>query len=405
MSELTTPYFHIEETDLDRDTALLKNSLSHSWGNWLVGYSVKTNSLPWLLEYMKNQGFYAEIVSDTEYRLARKLGFPNEHMIYNGPIKDRAIFEQLLLDGGLVNMDSSQEPDWLEELSARFPDRLFHIGVRVNCDIGALCPEEVLVEEEGGRFGYCYENGNLEQVIRRIRRLPNVHLAGLHLHSSTQSRTVAVYAALARMAVQIAREYGLQLSYVDMGGGYFGGRDDRPDYSDYFPAISRELASFFRPEETVLIAEPGVSLISRATSFVTAVKDVKNIRGHVYLITDGSRTNLNPQVTRHVYPHHLEYCSDPALRPALPSQWVTGFTCMEYDRLFEIRDNAALQPGDRIIYDTAGGYTLCLNPLFIRYFPPVYVTRRDGSLFRARDQWDADEFLQKNYIEGDFQHE
>ena len=240
---LNTPYFHILETDLDRDVSLLKQSLTDSWGNWIVGYSVKTNSLPWLLCYMKEQGFYAEIVSDTEYRLAKRLGFPDSHMIYNGPVKDRQIFTDILLAGGLVNLDSSEEPQWLSELSARFPDRLFSVGVRVNCDIASLCPEEVLVEEEGGRFGYCYENGALAGVIRALNALPNVRLAGLHLHSSTQSRTVNVYAALARMAAKIAREYDLKLSYVDMGGGYFGGRDDKPDYRDYFRAICRELCS------------------------------------------------------------------------------------------------------------------------------------------------------------------
>ncbi len=31
---------------------------------------------------------------------------------------------------------------------------------------------------------------------------------------------------------------------------------------------------------------------------------------------------------------------------------------------------------------------MCLNPLFIHYFPPVWVTKRDGSLFKARDQWE-----------------
>ena len=78
---------------------------------------------------------------------------------------------------------------------------------------------------------------------------------------------------------------------------------------------------------------------------------------------------------------------------------------MEYDRLFEIKDGPALKKGDRIIYDTAGGYTMCLNPLFIHYFPPVWVTKRDGSLFKARDQWDVEEFMQKNYTEGDTLHE
>ena len=200
MQTLNTPYFHIQETDLDKDVSILKQALTENWGNWIVGYSVKTNSLPWLLCYMKEQGFYAEIVSDTEYRLAKQLGFPDDHMIYNGPIKDRQIFADILLAGGLVNLDSSEEPEWLSELSARFPERTFSVGLRVNCDIAALCPEEVLVEEEGGRFGYCYENGALAEVIRSLRALPNVKISVLHLHSSTQSRTVNVYAALARMA-------------------------------------------------------------------------------------------------------------------------------------------------------------------------------------------------------------
>ena len=52
------------------------------------------------------------------------------------------------------------------------------------------------------------------------------------------------------MAVQIAAEYGLLLDYIDMGGGYFGGRDDMPDYRDYFKEICRELSAYFDPKET-----------------------------------------------------------------------------------------------------------------------------------------------------------
>ena len=118
-----------------------------------------------------------------------------------------------------------------------------------------------------------------------------------------------------------------------------------------------------------------------------------------FVVTDGSRVNLNPLVTRHVYPHHLEYCSDISSRHTEKSQWICGATCMEYDRLFEIKEDVALIPGDKVIYDTAGGYTMCLNPLFINYFPAVYVEHEDGSLFTARQPWTNDEFLQKNYTE------
>lgn len=399
MNQPATPFFRIREKDLLYDISLLRESLTKNWGNFVMGYSVKTNSLPWLLHYLKEQGFYAEIVSSTEYDLASRLGYPDNHIIYNSPIKDRDVWERLLLAEAYVNLDSSYELEWLEQLSALHPERILSVGLRVNCDIARLCPEEQLAAEEGSRFGYCYENGVLAQTIQRIRKLSNVRIAGLHLHSSTQSRTVRVFGALAKMAVLIAQEYRLSLDYVDMGGGYFGGRDDKPDYRDYFQEICRELAAFFDPQKTTLIVEPGVSLISRAITFETSVIDVKDIRGRKFIVTDGSRTNLNPMVTRHVYPHHIVYASDPAARSREKDQWICGATCMEYDKLFEITDDAALLPGDRIIYDTAGGYTMCLNPLFINYFPAVYAQKTDGTLFCAREAWGNDEYLQKNHIE------
>lgn len=395
---MKTPYFHIEEEKLQYDVDLLKNALKEHWGNYLVGYSVKTNSLPWLLQYMKKQDFFAEVVSEEEYELAIRLGFLGNQIVYNGPIKSREIFEQVLLDGGILNMDSHDEPIWLSEFCKAHPNRIVPIGVRVNCDIRTLCPEEELVEEEGGRFGYCYEDGHLGEVIKAVKQIPNAVLAGLHLHSSTQSRTVKVYGALAKMAVQIAKEYDLELRYVDMGGGYFGGRDDKPSYPDYFQEICKELKTYFDPAKTKVIAEPGVSLISRGITFVTSVVDYKDIRNHRFLVTDGSRTNLNPLVTRHVYPHHFIY-RDRDKRQNLPSQWICGFTCMEYDRLFEITDEPELKPGDLVVYDTAGGYTMCLNPLFIKYLPAVYVTKQDGKIWKARDAWGIDEYLQKCYLE------
>ncbi len=393
------PFYRIKEKELLYDINLLRDSLAQNWGNFVMGYSFKTNSLPWLLSYLRKEGFYAEVVSAEEYDLAHRLGYHGRKIIYNGPIKDRKIFETVLIAGGYVNLDSSDELTWMEELSQLYPAHGFGVGLRVNCDIAALCPQEELVESEGGRFGYCYENGVLADAIARLTRLPNVRVAGLHLHSSTQSRTVQVYGALAGMAVRIAQEYNLSLSYIDMGGGYFGGRDDKPDYRDYFKEICKVLGTHFDREKTTLIAEPGVSLISRATTFETRVLDCKDIRGRKFIVTDGSRVNLNPLVTRHVYPHHIEYCSDSGIRAREKSQWVCGATCMEYDRLFEIVDGAALAVGDKIIYDTAGGYTMCLNPLFIHYFPAVVIEKANGSFFTARKAWGNDEYLQKNYLE------
>ena len=53
-----TPFYRIREKNLLYDINLLKGALTENWGkNFVMGYSVKTNSLPWLLHYLKDKGF------------------------------------------------------------------------------------------------------------------------------------------------------------------------------------------------------------------------------------------------------------------------------------------------------------------------------------------------------------
>ena len=72
--KLQTPFYRVKEKDLLYDINLLKEALTKNWGNYVMGYSVKTNSLPWLLCYLKEHGFFAEVVSDMEYDIAKRLG-------------------------------------------------------------------------------------------------------------------------------------------------------------------------------------------------------------------------------------------------------------------------------------------------------------------------------------------
>lgn len=425
---MQTPYYEIDETKLNSDIANLKCAMEKNWGSWgihsIAACSVKTNSLPWLLNHFRKSGFYAEVVSSEEYDLVMRLGFPASHIIYNGPIKERDLFFRVLCDGGMVNLDSSQELEWLEENAGIKATGILRVGLRVNIDFHRLVPDEVPADEEGSRFGYCEENGELASVIGRLRRLQrrlreesgkgrpgdhqtsgagektsDIRIAGLHLHSSTKSRSVKAYAAVAAFAGEIASRYGLvdEMEYIDMGGGYYGGVPGKPTFDDYLPAIAGALKPFFNPSRVKLVMEPGVSMVSSSFSFVTSVRDIKQIGEHLYVVIDGSRLNLNPQVTRRWYPHHIAHTRDSFLRPILPSQEIVGATCMEYDRLFEIKDEPALRIGDQVVFDLAGGYTLCLTPLFIHYFPAVYVKQTNGEMFTARETWTNDEFLQKNF--------
>lgn len=63
--------------------------MAELWPYSQLAYSIKTNSLPWLLRFMKERQIFAEAVSDEEYELAELCGFQGEEIIFNGPIKTR----------------------------------------------------------------------------------------------------------------------------------------------------------------------------------------------------------------------------------------------------------------------------------------------------------------------------
>ena len=67
---------------------------------------------------------------------------------------------------------------------------------------------------------------------------------------------------------------------------------------------------------------------------------------------------------------------------------------MEDDRLFKLENHPQLLVGDKVIYEKVGAYTICLSPLFIKYFPDVYV-KDEEDVYNVRERWTAIDYLNK----------
>ena len=390
MSEMPikTPYFLINQDALTEGLEKLNKALITAWPNYIIGYSYKTNALPWVINYFRDNGCYAEVVSDDEYELAKTIGVEKAHVIYNGIAKTKETFLEAIKNHAIVNIDSEYEIDWLDELEK---DK-YSVGVRVNFDLESKCPGQTQCGEDGERFGFCYENGELKKAIDQIES-KGVRVAGLHLHKSSKTRMPDIYKAIAEVAVEIGREYSLKLDYIDIGGGFFGGLDTKPQFPEYFDMVAGILAEQFQPKTTTLIVEPGMALIGAPIDYVTTVVDVKRTTRNTFVVTDGSRTQIDPLMTKMRYFNEIIRRGDS--RKLIDKQIISGFTCMEHDRLFELVDGEELLPGDQIVYHKVGAYTMCLSPLFIKLYPDVYV-KDDGKVYRVRDRWSADEYRSRS---------
>lgn len=135
-----------------------------------------------------------------------------------------------------------------------------------------------------------------------------------------------------------------------------------------------------------------MSVIGAFISYVTSVIDVKDTTYNRFVVTDGSRLNIDPFMCKNSY----TYCiKNNKKTTKAKKQIICGYTCIENDRLFVAKDEIELSVGDNIVYDRVGAYTICFNSLFIKYFPKVYVKNNDDYKL-IRNAWMPSEYVQKS---------
>lgn len=387
---LETPCFILDENEFVRNYQAFLTALLQKFKKVGIGLSVKTNSLPYLLSLAKKTGCYAEVVSHDEYELAKKCGFKGSLIIYNGPLKSKETFIEALCNGSVVNIETKRELDWLKELP---PTGEYKVGLRLNIDIAQVSPQDG-GEHPDSRFGFSAENGEFQSALSSIQSLPHTQLVGLHLHRTTSARRPEFYKNLTRYAVELIKAHHLELEYLDLGGGYFGIFDGKPSYEEYANAIAESLCSLPNFENLQIIVEPGNALTASVFSFLSEVIDYK-VAGDVrFITTDGSRNDVDPLFKKSNYLKEIIYSNNSeACRDSAPTQVISGCSCLEFDRLFTLHDSPMLVPGDRILYKNVGAYTMCLSPLFIRFFPSVYSVCQSGNIHLVRDRWTADQYI------------
>ncbi len=392
IKNIETPCFVLDYEDLQSSIIKFKDALNHFFPKNVLGYSVKTNSLPAMLKLLSDKDVYAEVVSHDEYMLALECGFKENKLVYNGPMKTKESFFEAFKYNNYVNIETKREIAWLKELPKR--DKPYKVGIRINVNMNNINPEEAKEGELESRFGFSYELGELEQAIKQIKNTPNVIFSGIHLHRTTALRSLNFYKKLAEYAVKIIKDLDLKLSYIDIGGGYFGVFRNKPRYYDYM----KEIHSVFNHtdvidlNETTIIVEPGNAIAASCFKFYSSVIDVKKHKNVNIITTDGSRNDIDPFFKKKSYLYELLYANKTQKKSLVSKQLVTGCTCLEHDKIFVIENSQELVEGDIIQYNNVGAYTMCLTPNFIRFLPNVYL-KKGNEYKKVRNKWSAKEYI------------
>lgn len=389
---METPYYLINEKILQDNIFNFKNALKEYWPNSKLAYSVKTNSLPWLLSYLKKYEVLAEVVSDEEYLLAKKCGFQGKEIVFNGPIKSRNLIAQSLEEGAIVNIDSEREVEFIENL---YNNEEYKIGVRININPKSFLKEDIGYAEDGFRFGFSEENGQLENALARLQKCQDISQIGLHLHCNSVTRSIEVYRVIAKYAANIIKKYSLKPQFIDIGGGFFGGVEGKPTAAEYLKVILEELKIAVEPQETLLIVEPGSAIIGSAVDLYTSVLDVKDTTYARIVTTDGSRIHIDPLWKKNKYMYSQELTDRKTFNG---KQIICGYTCMDHDRIMSVENEKEFHVDDKIIYHRIGAYSMTFGGAFIRYLPEVYVNKVNGDCEIVRKRMSVEDYFNMQSI-------
>lgn len=343
----------------------LKEAFCRIYPKTVIAYSYKTNYIPKLCRLIEDKGGYAEVVSDMEYDLARGIGVNSAHIVFNGPNKRRKVMEEILLSGGIVNLDSNSEIQPLCDIVGGHPDTAIKIGIRCNFMIG----------KRTSRFGFDIESDMFVNLIRQLKKsnIPikcfHCHLKGRDLESwaNKTDRMIEFIDALLRSGTILEPP-----EFINLGGGLLGKQKHKtsidtaviaPSFQNYAEVIATKFRDRFGEENgPTLILEPGTALAADVMKYIVKVIDIKLIRGKLIATVAGSIFNYN-SFHRDMFPS-ITVCQAKSSPKSFNIIDIAGHTCMEDDYLFKGFEGN-LNVGDYIVCENAGAYSLVLKPPFI----------------------------------------
>lgn len=374
-------FFLVDLDRFEKNFQDFQESMRSHYAPTTLAYSYKTNYLPRFCSIVEALGGLAEVVSRMEYDLARSIGVPPDHIIFNGPYKTGQDIQTALSEGATVNIDGPRQLTLIEE-SGPFLSSAGRVGVRVTFGLPG---------EQPSRFGFAADELGL--VLQRLRSVPNVVVEGIHCHFASRSRGTAVYYETSKKMLDLAEAHFPHEPprFIDLGGGYFSPMNEElrrqfagpvPTYEDYAATIGGEFARRFPAGDGPdLILEPGVSITADTVDFVARVMEVRDLNGTRQALVSGSIHNIKPTLNKLNLPLAVVGQTGTP-RPGLEGPInVVGYTCMEHDLLFSAYPGI-LREGDFVVFSNTGAYTNVLQPPFIRPAPPM-IGMRQGEPFET----------------------
>ncbi|GAA3463295.1 type III PLP-dependent enzyme [Saccharothrix longispora] len=349
-------------------------------------YALKANPHPEIARELRAGGdrpCRAEISSTGELGNALAAGFAPEEILYTGPGKTDAELERAVAAG--VRLFSVESASDLRHVGAAAVKH----GVTASCLLrvnttASNASSGIRMMGRPSQFGIDAET--LPALMPELRAVPGTRLVGAHFFTMSNAQDedglLGEYEFVLHSAARLRDEVGLPLELLDIGGGFSspyavpGPRTDYPKLRAGLEVLLDLHLPEWRSGEVGLACESGRYLAGSCGSLLAGVVNVKESRGHRFVILDGGINVLGGlSGIGRLLPAavDLDGVDDDDLRTGS----LVGPLCTPGDSLAKAARMPELAPGDVVTVPNVGAYGVTASLIgFLGRPAPVEVVVR-----------------------------
>lgn len=353
-----TPFYFYDLNLLESTLTEIKKQSSKY--DFKIHYAIKANyNLP-ILKLIKKHNFGVDCVSANEIRMAKKVGFVMNDVVFAGVGKtDEEIIYGISNNIFSFNSESIEELEVINSWAKKMETKA-NISLRINPNINSDTHKYLTTGTSENKFGI--NESEFELLLKKLTNLKNISVIGLHFHIGSQITNMNVYKELCQKANQINdyfEEKGIKIKHLNMGGGLgidYENPDKHlvPDFESYFKIFAQNL----KPKTGQKVHfELGRSVVGQCGNLITKVLYVKTGETKKFAVVDAGMTDLiRPALYNSFHKiESLKYAKDEDFYE------IVGPICETSDFLGK---NIALPKtvrGDFLIVKSTGAYGQAMN--------------------------------------------
>jgi len=379
-----TPLLVIDEADVRQRMRTVRVAFPR------VAYAVKAFTSRRMIGIALEEGLDLLCASGGELEACLRAGAPGDRLLLHGNAKTDVELRAAVASG--VRWVIADGVDELERLDpiARTAGVVQPVLLRVVPEVEVHTHEAIATGHAESKFGTPLAEA--PEAARRAASLAGLRLDGFHAHAGSQILDVAPYLRVVDRLGDVARDAGVTVRVVDVGGGFGIRYADEPplDVGELARALHERLRGWpGRPDPVV---EPGRALIGNPGITLYRVLARKRVGARTLIAVDGGMSE-NPRPVLYDARYAVAPAGPPGGRAGATERvTLVGRHCESGDVLVPALDlPAGVAAGDLLAMAATGAYTYSLASAYNRFGRPAVVGVLDGRVRPWLRREDADD--------------